>query len=686
MSTDSASAHRAGRRALTRQSPIDLLNDSSSRGSSGSSSSSSTSSVNLLTPTPNLMYNTSPSVTTLVPPSKAPSSSNPQQTYTSQLVTTPDDEACFVDFQQRRRIGEWRARREWEEKGFLTCSLYADIISLLPSELSVYILSLLPHHGSVLSCTLVSKKWHSLCKDSQIWKSLFEGRAKDGWKVVGNVEEVWRAICKIDLLGHEDMPETAIVPLTPSKRRGKAVFVDEEPLSSRFEGDLSIQSIDSNLTVASIRSEQGEVNRIDWLTIYQARFALTQRWSLQDAEPEPATLDLSWGTGSYTSMASSAGTSSTSEQGGLSLPDQSLPVLTQDHSFNLVDKLLEGHTDSIYCIRFDHRPFKLPEELKQALQEDAQSGPLYDPRTSLGIGSYGKILSGSRDRTIKIWDGDSGICLHTLKGHGGSVLCLEYDDNFLFSGSSDESVVVWDFKAMLEGSTPTILKRLRGHRSPILDLTIDEKWLLTCGKDHTVRIYDRKQDFQLTRIYSAHNGPVNAVELTRSSIDGKARAMTVSGEGGAHLWEVETGTLVRQFVGHEKGLACVKVLDNKVIAGSNDMTVRVWDADTGQCLCVCRQHDDLVRAIGFDPQRNLILSGGYDGKIKLFNVGRELHPDAVLASEGNTLQPFWDIESQCKTRVFDVQMDSTRILCCGEDEHICVRDFGRGNPLMRLFV
>lgn len=685
MSTDSASVYRAGRRALTRQSPIDVLTDSSSQGSGSSSSSSS---LDPFTPTPNLMYNTSPSVTTLIPPVKATSPGNyAQQPYTSQLVTTPDDEACFVDFQQQKRIGEWREKGECS-RWFSHLIHFVDIIALLPSELSVYILSLLPHHSSVLSCTLVSKKWHSLCKDSQIWKSLFEGRAEDGWKVVSNVEEAWRSICKLDPVGHEKkMQEVASVPLRSSRRNGKAVFVDEDPLPSRCEGDLSIQSIESSWTMASVRSGQDEVNRIDWFTIYQARFALTQRWSLQDAEAEPATLDQSWGTGSYTSIAASGtGASSTSDQEQLGLPDLNPPILTQDHSFNLVDKLLEGHTDSIYCIRFDHCPFRLPREVEEALQEDARNGPLYDPNTSLGIGSYGKILSGSRDRTIKVWDGDSGICLHTLKGHGGSVLCLEYDDDFLFSGSSDESVVVWDFKALLEGATPTILKRLRGHRSPILDLTIDEKWLLTCGKDHTVRIHDRNQDYQLTRIYSAHNGPVNAVELTRSPVDGKARAMTVSGEGGAHLWEVETGTLVRQFVGHEKGLACVKVLDNKVIAGSNDMTVRVWDANTGQCLCVCRQHDDLVRAIGFDPHRKLILSGGYDGKVKLFNVGRELHPDAVVATEGNSLHPFWDIESQCKSRVFDVQMDATRILCCGEDEHICVRDFGRGNPLMRLFA
>jgi WD40 repeat protein len=554
------------------------------------------------------------------------------------------------------------------------------MLALLPSELAIYILSLLPHHNDVLRCSLVSKTWHSLCYDAQIWKALFRGRAKDGWNLVSNIDETWRAISKLDLMSHDEEQVIPFVPLTPTRRRGKAVLVDEEPPASRFEADMSMQSVDSDLTRVSIQIEQGNGGGINWYNVYQARLSLTHRWSLKDSEPEPATLDLSSPDKSMPGQPSND-----ADEVAMTTSDNTSENV-QEHSFTPMEKLLTGHSDSIYCIRFDHRPFKLPADFEEALKEEARNGPLYDSKTSLGIGSYGKILSGSRDRTIKIWDGDSGICLHTLRGHGGSVLCLEYDDHFLFSGSSDESVAIWDFQAMHSGSTPKVLKRLRGHRSPILDLTINEKWLLTCGKDHTVRIHDRTQDYQLTRIYTAHNGPVNAVELTRSPVNGKTRAMTVSGEGGAHLWDVESGALIRHFVGHEKGLACVKLLDNLVVAGSNDTTVRVWDAETGQCLCVCRQHDALVRATGFDPRRKLILSGGYDGKIKLFNVGRELHPDAVLSSEGNTSTPYWELESQSKTRVFDVQMDATRILSCGENENVCVRDFGQGNPLTRLFA
>lgn len=54
--------------------------------------------------------------------------------------------------------------------------------------------------------------------------------------------------------------------------------------------------------------------------------------------------------------------------------------------------------------------------------------------------SLQKIVSGLRDNTIKMWDRASLACLRTLNGHTGSVLCLQYDDKVIISGSSDSTV------------------------------------------------------------------------------------------------------------------------------------------------------------------------------------------------------------------------------------------------------
>ena len=137
-----------------------------------------------------------------------------------------------------------------------------------------------------------------------------------------------------------------------------------------------------------------------------------------------------------------------------------------------------GHADSVYCLEFDAR----------------------------------RLVTGSRDRTIKVWDLRSGKLRATLRGHAGSVLCLKFDkvamaradsleegdesedegDGFMVSGSSDCTVLVWDLRHLWRASGggrasglavnagPELVKRvLRGHSGGVLDLRIDKSWIVS---------------------------------------------------------------------------------------------------------------------------------------------------------------------------------------------------------------
>ena len=56
-----------------------------------------------------------------------------------------------------------------------------------------------------------------------------------------------------------------------------------------------------------------------------------------------------------------------------------------------------------------------------------------------------KIISGSRDQTIKIWDANTGECLKTLEGHSQRVNSVAFstDGTKIISGSSDKTVKIW---------------------------------------------------------------------------------------------------------------------------------------------------------------------------------------------------------------------------------------------------
>lgn len=237
-----------------------------------------------------------------------------------------------------------------------------------------------------------------------------------------------------------------------------------------------------------------------------------------------------------------------------------------------------------------------------------------------------KIITGSRDKTIRIWDISTGECLRVL-GHGSrsstssaasgndiaaprlsssdyhraSVLCLQFDEEILVSGSSDYTCIVWSIH------TYTPLMRLAHHTAGVLDVCFDKKYIVSCSKDTSVCIWDRKTG-KLFRQLTGHRGPVNAVAIRGNLI------VSASGDALIKLWNVDTGKCIRDFTGHNRGLACVQFSEDArtIVSGGNDQEIRVWDATSGECLRTLLGHHSLVRTLHLDSRNRRIISGSYD--------------------------------------------------------------------------
>lgn len=85
---------------------------------------------------------------------------------------------------------------------------------------------------------------------------------------------------------------------------------------------------------------------------------------------------------------------------------------------------------------------------------------------------------------IIFWDTCTKQITKVLRGHQGSVLCLQYDDKILVSGSSDSRILVWDLvgeKGTGKGKWE-IKNTLVGHSMAVLDLCLDQKWIVSCSK------------------------------------------------------------------------------------------------------------------------------------------------------------------------------------------------------------
>ncbi len=65
-----------------------------------------------------------------------------------------------------------------------------------------------------------------------------------------------------------------------------------------------------------------------------------------------------------------------------------------------------------------------------------------------------RLVTGSFDQSIRVWDIKSGTTFHVLKGHTDWVYALRYDGNAIVSGSWDATVKIWQFE-----EEPPLLRR-----------------------------------------------------------------------------------------------------------------------------------------------------------------------------------------------------------------------------------
>ncbi|WP_424094508.1 caspase family protein [Moorena producens] len=143
-----------------------------------------------------------------------------------------------------------------------------------------------------------------------------------------------------------------------------------------------------------------------------------------------------------------------------------------------------------------------------------------------------------------------------------------------------------------------------------------------------------------------HNDWVLSVSF---SSDGKTLA-SGSGDMTIKLWNLETGKEIHTLKGHDSKVKSVRFSpDAKTLAsGSFDNTIKLWNLETGKEIHTLEGHDSQVNSISFSPDGKSLASGSSDKTIKLWNLdtGKEIralqgHDDWVtsvsFSPDGKTL-------------------------------------------------
>jgi F-box and WD-40 domain protein 1/11 len=329
---------------------------------------------------------------------------------------------------------------------------------------------------------------------------------------------------------------------------------------------------------------------------------------------------------------------------------------------------LHGHQDSVYCAQFDedkiitgsrdrtirvwdaHYPWSCRKIIGPPPDDVSLAGPVNNPaQQAMGKSPFATICPPSTP--------SAGIVTpmeQPADYHSASILCLKFDVEIMVTGSSDYTCIVWDIK-----NDYRPIHRLTAHRAGVLDVCFDDRYIVSCSKDTTICVWDRRTGALLKQLVG-HHGPVNAVQLRGDLV------VSASGDGVAKLWNVTDGHCVKEFPSKDRGLACVEFSEDgrTILTGGNDRTIYQFDANTGELVNELRGHTGLIRSLHLDSMNKRIVSGSYDMSVKVFDTDSgELSIDL----------PGWTT-----SWMLNVQSDYRRIVATSQDSRAVIMDFGYG--------
>ncbi|KAK6536191.1 hypothetical protein TWF281_000435 [Arthrobotrys megalospora] len=497
--------------------------------------------------------------------------------------------------------------------------LHLDFVALLPSELSLQILSYLPPK-SLLNASLASKTWRKFAMEPRLWKGLYRA---EGWSL--NDEEAFEFEREMRGEGKRKLQQDT-----------------ENFLKQRyngFNGTSGGPSTDNLSTAATLGSEARSP-----MSSFSAGQQPTPPTSFQTNTPDEEDLYPAPFPSQHTnSVLVASQACDPANITSITTYGLTHPRLNWAFVFRNRKKLEENWRTNKYV------SFQMPDP---AHAHEGHSECIYTIQHSAKY-----LLSGSRDRSIKIWNIHTRRLVKSLTGHEGSVLCLQFDDSpqedVIFSGSSDTNVIVWRF------STGERLKTItKAHSESVLNLRFNKKYVVTCSKDKCVKVWSRNElhfgeaEFDcavrqiqlgnnrliepsqlphyiqltghsrptkdlpsLTLIHTlvGHNAAVNAIQLNGEEV------VSASGDRLIKLWNLRSGNCEKTYVGHKKGIACIQYDGVKIVSGSSDKSIRVWDKGSQAEIARLEGHTGLVRTVQAGGPRNArIVSGGYDETIRIW--------------------------------------------------------------------
>lgn len=269
------------------------------------------------------------------------------------------------------------------------------------------------------------------------------------------------------------------------------------------------------------------------------------------------------------------------------------------------------------------------------------------------------VISGSTDRTLRIWKAHSGELIHTLYGHTSTVRCLALDGDFVVSGSRDMTLRMWNIK---DGNCVHVFN---GHTAAVRCVEYKNGIVVSGAYDHLVMVWDTVSGSCIHAL-ECHSSRIYSLQFDGRTIASGSLDSTIC------IWDVSTGKLRQHLEGHTSLTSKMQLRGNLLVSGNADSYCKVWDINTGRCLQTLggeSKHTSAITSVYFNNRH--VVTSSDDGTVKLWDIrtGKFIRDLIVLptASRGGV--------------VWRIRASYTKLICAvgsrtqTEDTHLLVLDF-----------
>jgi WD40 repeat protein/DNA-binding SARP family transcriptional activator len=254
--------------------------------------------------------------------------------------------------------------------------------------------------------------------------------------------------------------------------------------------------------------------------------------------------------------------------------------------------LLRGHTEGGLKAWFS------PDVLKVAVSPDAQF-----------------LASSGPEKSVRLWNLATRRGIGRLQGQTGELHSMAFcpEGKVLACGGGDGRITLWDVASRRARGV------LRGRRGWVTAVVFSpDGRLLASNPGAEVKVWEVATRRELATL------PIRDLQFMAFSPDGRRLAAVSSLERAVRRWEVGTWrplSPLRVQTGWTSTPVAFSPTGRLLACGSNDGSVEVWDADTGNAVASVQGHRGYVSALAFSPDGETMASVGEDQTVKLWNVG-----------------------------------------------------------------